>query len=81
MNGERENAMGYERMVGTRRPNRHWMFDWAGRLRPIRRRWGRPYLPPHWKPKDDADELVRRREELEILEELEQSGAMYRIIW
>ena len=31
-------------------------------------------LPRHWRPKMDADEIVRVREEMEILKELENFG-------
>ena len=31
-------------------------------------------LPRHWRPKMDADEIIRVREEMEILRELENFG-------
>lgn len=73
--------MVWERRQGKRKPVRNWVFGRPGRAHPVGKRLGHPYLPPHWRPEDDADEAVRRREEIELMEELEQSGALYRIIW
>lgn len=38
---------------------------------------GGPLIPKHWSPKDDADERVRLKEELEELKRMEQFGYGY----
>ena len=69
--------MAFKGRIGKRRPDHGLPGEKAGDVHPVGRRWGRPGLPRHWTPRWDADEIVRQREELEIIEELEQ----YTIIW
>lgn len=46
---------------------------------PLSREGGHPLLPKHWKPKSDADEIVRLRDELEAVAVIEQMR--YTIVW
>ena len=39
---------------------------------------GRPGLPPHWKPRMDAEAMARVREELAIMAELDAMVPMWR---
>ena len=62
-----------EHLVGMRKPGvyRH----------PVRKAWGRPFLPPHWTSKADADATAEAREAIREFEELSGMTARYTIIW
>ena len=69
----------------TRRPWQVITHGEVGVKRPLGRRFGRPWLPRHWKPKDDADFFAAMREELRLLMATNTSPydpyAGYTIIW
>ena len=70
-----------ERFVGMRRPGVYFLPAKTGDRHPVRRAWGRPFLPPHWTPKADADAAAETREAIREFEELSRMTARYTIIW
>ena len=42
---------------------------------------GRPGLPPHWKPRMDAEAMARMREELAMMAELDVVIPRWGIYW
>ena len=78
---EGEVEMTVERLVGMRRPGVCILPAKTGDRHPIRRAWGRPFLPPHWTPKADADATAEPREAIREFEELSGMPARYTIIW
>ena len=48
---------------------------------PLARRNGRAYIPRHWRPKDDADEIVRIREWLRFLAYFESRVNRFSSTW
>ena len=70
-----------ERFVGMRRPGLHCPPAKVGDRHPVKGAWGRPFLPPHWTPKADADAAAEAREAIREFEELSGMTARYTIIW
>ena len=73
--------MTVERLVGMRRPGGYFLPAKTGDRHPIRRAWGRPFLPTHGTPKADADAAAEAREAIREFEELSGMTARYTIIW
>ena len=48
---------------------------------PLARRNGGAYIPRHWRPKDDADEIVRIREWLRFLAYFESRVNRFSSTW
>ena len=69
----------------TRRPWRVVHHNSNQIKRPVKGAFACPWLPKHWKPKDDADGIAAWREELRLQEMLRMSEydpyAGYTIIW
>ena len=78
---EGEVEMTVERLVGMRRPGVYILPAKTGDRHPIRRAWGRPFLPPHWTPRADADAAAEAQEAIREFEELSGMTARYTIIW
>ena len=70
-----------ERFVGMRRPGLYFLPAKTGDRHPVRKAWGRPFLPPHWTSKADADATAEAREAIREFEELSGMTARYTIIW
>ena len=70
-----------ERFVGMRRPGAYFLPAKVGDRHPVRRAWGRPFLPPHWTPRFDADAAATVREAMRDFEELTGMTPQYTIIW
>ena len=47
----------------------------------VRMNTGGPWLPPHWRPKTDADAIARIRAELALEERLAMLNVRFRNTW
>lgn len=48
---------------------------------PLKKRNGMPFIPRHWKPKDDADQIARDLEFFRFLSYLDGRMNRFSLIW
>ena len=67
--------------IRTKRPGRCLTFARTGMRRPLKGKYGRSLLPPHWSARDDAVAMAEIREEAKLLMELGGYCPLRSIFW